>query len=262
MKNSKDYSKKIQNLYKSLKQKYPKVQKVTHPEIVDALIFGIICEKISENNTESIMKKFSDYFVDLNDMRVSRVEEIAELLGEDNPDNRQIALTLTKVLQQIFNENHKIGLEIMHKIGKRPARLKLEKMDGLSQFVIDYCMLTSLAGHAIPLTEKMIEYLKDNELVDKQADHPTIEGFLAKQIPAVNGYEFYSLLRRESETQKSKKKAARTKTANEEKTKTTKKKTKVVKKTKKTTSESKAAKEEKTTQKKTKKKTKKSVRKK
>jgi hypothetical protein len=46
----------------------------------------------------------------------------------------------------------------------------------------------------------MVDYLKSNELVDPDADGEQIEGFLAKQIPARNGYEFYGLLRRESET--------------------------------------------------------------
>ncbi len=36
-------------------------------------------------------------------------------------------------------------------------------------------------------------------LVDKNADAETIEGFLSKQISAKNGYEFYELLRQESE---------------------------------------------------------------
>jgi hypothetical protein len=45
----------------------------------------------------------------------------------------------------------------------------------------------------------MIAYLKNNDLVDAQADQSEIAGFLAKQISAKNGYEFYALLRDESE---------------------------------------------------------------
>ena len=228
MKNSKEYSKKITSLHSSLKRKYSKVQNVTHKHVVDAIIYGIICEKFSVKDTDSAIKKFNDYFVDMNDLRVSRLEEIAEILGEDTPGNRQIALTITKVLQRIFNENHQISLEALHKMGKRPARQKLEEMEELSRFVVDYCMLTSLQGHAIPLTEKMIEYLKRNELVDEGADEQTIAGFLAKQISAKKGYEFYALLRHDSETQKIKKKV---KAQNKKTSKKVEKKTKTKKKT-------------------------------
>jgi len=45
----------------------------------------------------------------------------------------------------------------------------------------------------------MLEYLRKSELVHPEADEQEIEGFLAKQIAAKDGYEFYWLLRRESE---------------------------------------------------------------
>lgn len=200
MKNSKEYSRKIQNLYRTLSQKHAKVQKVGHKEIIDAIVHGIVSAQLAEKEAESAMAKFAGSFVDWNDLRVSRTEEIVEALGGDTPATRTIASTITKVLNGIFNDYHKLSLEALRKMGKRPARQALEKIDGISRFVVDYCMLTSLQGHAIPLTEAMVDYLKSNELADPDADEEQIEGFLAKQIPAKNGYEFYCILRRESET--------------------------------------------------------------
>ena len=61
-------------------------------------------------------------------------------------------------------------------MSKRPARIFLEKIEGADRFVVDYSMLTSLQGHAIPLTQKMIEYLKRNELVHAEATDEEIDG--------------------------------------------------------------------------------------
>jgi len=216
MKNSREYSKKVQQLYRSLKRRFPKVEKVVYEEPVDALVYAIISENLSEAASQSAIKRFADYFVDLNDLRVSRPKEIMEVLGESAPVIMAIALTLARVLKVIFDEYHKVSLESLKKIGKRPARGVLEKMDGVSRFVVDYCMLTSLQGHAIPLTQTMIEYLRSNKLVHPNADHEDIEGFLAKQTPAENAYEFYALLRRESESSK---KAESKRTAREAKSK-------------------------------------------
>ena len=83
-----------------------------------------------------------------------------EVLGGDTPAARAAASAIIKVLNGIFNEYHKVSLEALRKLGKRPARQALEKIEGMSRFAVDYCMLTSLHGHAIPLTEKMTEYLK------------------------------------------------------------------------------------------------------
>ena len=203
MKNSKEYSKNIQNLYRTLKHKHSKIQEVNYEVVTDAVVYSIISENMSEKAAESAIKRFTDYFVDLNDLRVSRVEEIVEVLGENTPATREIASRIIRVLQAIFNDYHKVSLELLKKLGKRPARQVLEKIDGTSNFIVDYCMLTSLRGHAIPLTNKMIKYLKANDLVDNDADEQQITGFLAKQISAKNGYEFYVLLRHESERQKS-----------------------------------------------------------
>ena len=200
MKNSKEYSGKIQQLYRTLSRKYPKVQPVSHEEVVDAVVYAMICAELPELATDAAIKRFREYFVDWNELRVSRAEEIIEVLGRDTPASRKIASTIMGVLGGIFNEHHKVSLEGLKKIGKRPAKQALEKIDGISRFVIDYCMLTSLQGHAIPLTDKMVDYLKSNELADPDADEQEIGGFLAKQISAKKGYEFYALLRAESES--------------------------------------------------------------
>jgi len=233
MKNSKEYSKKTQKLYHSLSRKYPKVQKVSHDKVIDGIIYGIISSEMSEKVADSIIRKFTEYFVDWNDLRVSRTEEIVEVIGKDNSSTIGVASTLTTALNSIFNQYHQVGLEALKKTGKRPAKQALEKIDGISRFVVDYCMLTALDGHAIPLTENMINYLKNDEIVNPDADDQQIAGFLAKQISAKNGYDFYALLRQESESTKVRKKIkARTttrkksETKKKAKTKTTKKRRK------------------------------------
>ena len=220
MKNSKEHSKKLNKFYRSLKRKYPKVPKAIYDEPADALVYAIVSENMSETATHSAMRRFADYFIDFNDLRVSRVEEIVEILGEDTAVTRDIAWSLTSALGTVFSKYNTASLEALKRIGKRPAKQALEQMDGTSRFAVDYCMLTSLRGHAIPLTKKMIECLRSNELVHPDADEHQIEGFLARQISAENAYEFYALLRRQSESRRARRKK---KTARETKAKAKKK---------------------------------------
>jgi endonuclease III len=210
MKDSKEYARKIRKLYRSLKRRYPKVESVTYEEPAEAMVYGILAENLTEAAAQSASKRFSDYFVDLNDLRVSRGEEIAEVLGEDSPVTREIASALSRALSAIFDQYNAVSLQALKKVGKRPAKQILERLDGVSHFVANYCMLTSLQAHAIPLTTKTIEYLRSNDLVDAGADEHDIEGFLARQISAKNAYEFYALLRRESESPRRKRKKTTT----------------------------------------------------
>jgi endonuclease III len=209
MKNSKEYAQRLQKLYRELKRLHPKVEKTTYEDPAEALICGIISEKLSENATSKALREIRSLFVDWNDLRVSRIEEITEAMGGNKMSCRAAALSLTAALRGIFNEHHKISLAVLKKLGKRPAKEGLEKIDGVSRFVLNYCMLTSMQAHAVPLTQEMIEYLRKNGIIAPDADEEDIEGFLTRQVAAKDAYEFYALLRRESESPKlSKKKPA------------------------------------------------------
>jgi len=230
MKNSKEYAGKIHKLHRELKRKQGKVTKATYEEPVEALVYGIISKTTTQKAAKAALKRFDDYFIDLNDLRVSTVEEIIENLAEEKPQSRIIAENLIHFLRYVFKQYNVVSLKSLQKMGKRPARSVLERIPQLSQFAIDYCMLTSLNAHAIPLTDNMMLYLKDNELVHQDADQHEIEGFLMKQIAAKDAYEFYALLRKESESTQKRKKS-KSKTTKRRKTKT-KRKTKKKKTTK------------------------------
>ncbi|MHC4240150.1 MAG: hypothetical protein ACYSUC_10410, partial [Planctomycetota bacterium] len=157
MKNSREYAKKVHKLYRSLKRKYPKVQKALYDEPGEALVYALISEDMTVAAAQAATKRFDDYFIDLNDLRVSPAEEIVETLGADTLATRNIASTINRVLSAIFRKYNITTLEPLKGISKRQARQTLEKMDGTSHFAANYCMLTSLRGHAIPLTKRMIE---------------------------------------------------------------------------------------------------------
>jgi endonuclease III len=212
MKDSKEYSKKIQKLYRSLKQKPGRHTPVEFDEPVDALVFAIVSENLTESQTQASMKKLKDYFVDWNDLRVATVDEIAEVLGQDVEPARSIAATLVGALNAVFDKHNMLSLQSLRKLGKRPAKILLEKLNGATPFAVDYCMLTSMQGHAIPLTPKMIEFLKTSQLIHAEATYEEIEGFLCRLISIKNAYEFYSLLRHEGESPKKQPKKTKKKT--------------------------------------------------
>lgn len=213
MKNSKEHAQRLQKLYRELKRTHPKVEKPAYDDPAEALICGIISEKLSESATNRALREIRTAFVDWNDLRVARVEEIAEAIGGKVTSGRDAAFALTAALRGIYDEHHRISLAVLKKLGKRPARQGLEKLPGVSRFVINYCMLTSMEAHAVPLTPQMIEYLRRNDIIAPDAEEEDIDGFMTRHIPAKSAYEFYALLRRESESPKvgKKKRAARRK---------------------------------------------------
>jgi len=200
MKNSKKYSRKIKKLYATLKKAGVKVVKPTFDDPIDAIVYAVISERMKKSFANTAHKRCMNYFVDLNDLRVSRPVEICSIFGRDTAETRRAASTLIRVLTAVFDHQHDISLQPLDKLGKRQARQEIEALDGITHFVVNYCVVTAFKGHAIPLTDRMIEFLQSHEMVSPETNLQEIEGFLNKQVAAKDGYEFYELLRKESES--------------------------------------------------------------
>lgn len=202
MKDSKKYAEKLMKVYRAGKREHGKAEKPEYAMSTDAMIYAIVSENIPDSAAQTAVKKLSKHFVDWNDLRVSRPEEIVDVLGKDTPENRRIADALTQALFAIFNKYDVVNLDALKEGGKRQAKAILEKLLPSSRFVINYVVLTAFEGHSIPLTPRMLEYLKKNELVHKDSEIEEIEGFLERQIPASQAFEFYSIIRQEAESSK------------------------------------------------------------
>ena len=197
MKSSKDYASKVTRFFRACKAAKPHLPRYSDP--VEAMIFAILSDGMPESKAKSVYGAMQGSFVDWNDLRVSRLEEISEVLREEAEVAERITVNLTQSLNHVFREHDTLSLAMLRDMGKRSARKFLEEMPGVSRFVVDYVMLTSLSAHSIPLTQRMQEYLKNCGLVEPSATEDEIEGFLQRQISASNAYAFYAALRKESE---------------------------------------------------------------
>lgn len=248
MKDSATYSKKLLKLFSALKKGAAKQKEPEYTDPIEAVVYAVISEHTTLKQAKTAKKKIESHFVDYNDLRVCRAEEIIEVIGLGKEVAQNIAADMTKVLNAVFDRYDMVSLEGLFEVGKRQAKKELEELDCFSRFVIGYCFLTALKGHAIPTTDNMIKYLNENELVYPGAKQSVIEGFLERQISSSDGYNFYCLLREESEKNTSQKTAAKKKTTAKKKT-ATKKKT-AAKTTKKKTAVKKTTAKKKTTKKK------------
>jgi len=199
MKNSKDYCDKIKNLFQTLKKGAAAAAPPVYPTPVDAIVYAFISAHTTEANAGRILKRINSHFVDLNDLRVSRTDEITEVFGDMSEPAAASARAMTTVLNAIFEKHDKVVLVGLTDDGKRQARKNLEEIPGMTPFAVAYTFLTALDGHAIPLTDKMVEYLKQKELVHPESTLQEIESFLERQIGAADAYQFYGLLRAEAE---------------------------------------------------------------
>lgn len=229
MKDSKKYSPKVKRLFNSLKRKSGSYEMPEFDDPLEAIVYGLISEQVPEQTAGRIYRQAMKHFVDFNDLRVSRREEILDIFNDKTKGLEESASLIPRVLNAVFEKTNLVNLNALTQEGKRQAHKELSEIDGITPFAVSYCFLTALGGHAIPLDAEMVKYLHANELVYPNATDAEIAGFLERLVGASDAYDFYMLLKTESRLAKVATKSKK-KTAAKKKT-TTKKKTAVKKKT-------------------------------
>lgn len=199
MKDSKDYSPKVAKLLKTLKRKYGKAEMPTYADPIEAVVDALVSECMTQAAAARTFKRMKTHFVDLNDLRVSRKEEILDVFKDTSEAAEKSAASITQVLNALFEKQNTVTLEALRHEGKRQAKKVLEEIPGITPFAVSYSFVTALDGHAIPLTAAMLDYLRANDLVHPEATEHEIAGFLERQIAAADGYSFYAQLREETE---------------------------------------------------------------
>lgn len=178
--------------HKVLKKHYTPVAPGDRP-LLSQLLFSLCLENSSYEGAEKVIAELEKGFFDWNEVRVSTVSELAELMTPLRDPKAQAA-NLKRALQSVFEATYSFDLEAMKKKNLGQAIKELEKMAGITPFAIGYITQTSLGGHAIPLDRGALDALVVLGIAsEKEAESGAVPG-VERAIPKNKGVEFGSLL--------------------------------------------------------------------
>jgi hypothetical protein len=103
---------------------------------------------------------------------------------------------ITQSLNNIFEREHTLNLGRLKTLSKREARQFLRELPEIVPFVEAYVMLMSLDGHAMPIDEEILAYLREQEIVDEETSAEEAQKFLEHHLKAEEVYDFFALIRR------------------------------------------------------------------
>ncbi len=185
----------LTQVYTVLKKKIPASgePETPHP-ILEEVLYAILREGVPNSAADAAFLKIKTGFVDLNEMRVSSVQEVADAIaGLGLADAGNKAERIVKFLQEHFERTYTFALDDLEKKGLKQAAKQLAryKDHGVSDFVVAWVMQRSLEGHAIPLDEPTIRVLQrlgaiEEEIEDLEATRASLEHF----IPKATGIDF------------------------------------------------------------------------
>ena len=196
MKSATKHAEELRSLIKRLVKEHKPGERARQ-EPLKALVRGAMSYDVPDARADDAMKAIDKEFVDLNELRVATDLEIQELLGTRYPQIEKRVAMITQSLNAIFEKEHTLNLERLSTISKRDSRQFLRDLPDIHPFVEAYVMLFAFEGHTVPMDDQMLEYLREEEIVewDGRVIWPIEQRFLEHHVKAEECFEVYTVLR-------------------------------------------------------------------
>lgn len=183
----------ITKVLKVVKKHYKPTAPPKERSLLENLIFSCCLENSLHEPAEKVFHSLSTDYFDWNEVRVSTIKELAEVLKPLN-DPTESATRLKRVLQSVFETHYSFDLEPLKKQNIGVAVKTIEKYNGSTPFIVAYVTQQSLGGHSIPVNQGLLESMRVVGVVtDAEAAKGAVPG-LERTVPKNKGVETGSLL--------------------------------------------------------------------
>ena len=195
MKNATKHADDLRSLFKRLTKDHRPEPRVAQDPL-KALVRGAMSYDVPDARADEALRAIDREFVDLNELRVATELEVRELLGHKYPDIERRVRTITHALNAIFEREHTLSLERLRTVSKRGARQFLRDLPEVHPFVEAYVMLFAFDGHAVPVDEPVLAYLRDAGVLEDATGVDEAQRFAEHAVKAEESYDLYAALRR------------------------------------------------------------------
>ncbi len=164
-------------------------------EPLKALVRGAMSFDVADARADEAMRAIDREFVDLNELRVATDLEIQELLGVKYPLIERRVAMITQSLNNIFEREHTLSLDRLKTVSKRDARQFLRELPDIHPFVEAYVMLFGFEGHAFPMDDDTLAFLRDHGIVEESTTLDEAQRFVEHHLKAEECYDLFACLR-------------------------------------------------------------------
>lgn len=181
----------LTKMHKVLKKHYKPVA-IPERTVLEHLLYACCLENAHYEQADKAFAAVSTSFFDWNEVRVSTVKELAEVMNM-LPDPPAAAANLKRALQGVFESTYSFDLETLKKQNLGQAQQRLKKLEGTTHFTIAYLTQATLGGHAIPIDRGLMQAFGIFGLAGAADRAAGVVPGLERAIPKNKGVEFASL---------------------------------------------------------------------
>jgi endonuclease-3 len=157
------------------------------------VIFAVLADGTTTAKADAAFQRLRENYFDWNEVRVSALVELQDQLS-DLPDPEQRASRLKGCLRFIFESTYGFDLEQLKKVPMKELAVRLQKMPGVSDYLINRVIRDGLGGTAMPLDSAAVRVLTRLRIIDEKTPADVLSASLARQIPRARSFEFCHLL--------------------------------------------------------------------
>jgi hypothetical protein len=197
-------TKKFATLLKKLRSTYgkslpPPSEVASSP--LDELVFSMMLWESDSVAAKASRQRLSASLVDLNELRVCAIDDLANIIGATYPLARERAMRLRCVLADIVTHFHSPTLDPVLAMPKRDAKHFLEALDGMPPFVAQRISLLVMRTHALPVDERLLTMLVEAKVIQQGTDCQHASSWLEHNVPSDDAVDVVALLQAWSDHQ-------------------------------------------------------------
>lgn len=195
-----DAAKKFATLLRKLKGVTPLPEPLAEPVPawiepgVEELVFSMLVWDARTSQAREAIARLRAGVVDYNELRVCFPEEIRQLIGDRYPKAAERAARIRAALNDLYKREHRVTLQAVLSAGKRDARQYLETLDGVPPFAAARVFLASCGGHAVPVDERIRDFLADEGVIAATDEPDAVSSWLERQLKAGEASAAYGAL--------------------------------------------------------------------
>ena len=146
------------------------------------------------------LKRLIDSSLDLNELRVTRPEDLASIIGKTYPHADERAERLHLALNDLYVREHAVSIDRVITMSKRDGRKYIEELEGMLPYISARIALMALDTHAIPLDQRTLDLLIDEGVVEEGSAIDKAVGKLERHIKSTDAIEAHVLFQQWAES--------------------------------------------------------------
>ena len=175
------------------------------PGVTDAtqvLIQSFLVWEWNGSRASSTWARMVEDVTDLNELRVTVVDDYLEYFGGGCPRAEERADRLRATLRGVFHREHSTDLSGPAGGPKKEFREYLDSLEGMTPFVAARTALIAAGSHAVPVDERTLRLLVKSGVVDADASIDSASQTMSRLVTAAQGLETHLALQMLSEKER------------------------------------------------------------